>query len=950
MPKKWAEVIASPEYQGLSAPEKANAQAQYFDQVVKPQLPADQVDEAHSQFYNQYPVSNTTPQPTEPTPAPTEQGNMLERGFNAFGEVAAGVGRQIAGIPVSVSNAVIGTVNTIGEGSQRLSNQITGETGVYQPIPKAGYGSLDKYLAPRGVEQIGSDIGATLLTAPLTGAEMAAAKGAPLLTRAAAAIGRNAGAAIVPTMAEHTSGKDSDEALSDFILNTAAGVGGEIGINGLIKVGKSLIPRSMAERAATAAPDYAEAVYQGGDEAAQQAFRTATTDEAGNVILNPSQTMNPETRAGRRYIREEQRSRATGTASPYEQNVRQQASGQSFERAVNEADTGADLQATSDTLATNFKTRANELYAESKRGAQQILDDAKISQLKMPQSKQIATTHLEDNAATGNIKLNSDARRTLKQFADPKNRIKTIDDLGMWKRTLYEKAQKAKRGGDMQSHNALMDLRTSLINEGDQVLTSINPQAASFTRDADKFYSQSVGDFGPNSLIGKIANTENPVKANNVFLGANSLQGRAQGALNTNELTQILDSGVARGDVTPELAQQMRESLGNASRSQAFDYAATNAQFNPSTFANRLHQYRPQAEATGATNVNNALRQAAELTETRATAGADFADNVGDLAARGVFTVAGGLKAGPAGAMAGNFVGGKVADLVPRLIDRATNTAGKSKAMIDFVSQPENAKKVLDIIEASGHSLDSIPDADLTRIIKLSTRFGVQSATQQENKEQSALPTLTQPTPAPAQEFNVTAPEPEQHAQAAKAPKPVPENDLATHLYRSLSVAETGGLDNRFIRTKAAEAGLSTAYGPAQLTVTTAKNFYDKHPDLFNDEQKAYMQRFIEQGQRMKEAPKDDEVFGYGKPGTMGNSAEDRRTYYEVNRIMLDQMIKKNNGDLEKTLREWRYGDPNADIDKRDPGYARKVRQAWSRFNEPAAPKPASNKAWKGAA
>ncbi|EDK1967266.1 hypothetical protein CH513_15400 [Salmonella enterica subsp. enterica serovar Infantis] len=964
MAKKWAEVIASPEYQGLSAPEKANAQAQYFDQVVKPQLPADQVDEAHAQFYNQYPVSNAAPQPAEQEPSLLDKAtpyaialsNMANP--NAIGsqviedvqhpiEAAKRGLRTFGGIVEGLGDTAISVVNLAGRGVQEGVNMLTGETGQYTPYAPMET-IMPENMKPQTIqEKLPGQLAPFALP---VGEAFKAAEGANLLTRGGALVARNVQAAIPGTLSQNPEA-DPEKVTNDLLVNTAAGVGGELGLGALVKsyglVKRVVTPVSMAERAAkTVTPEYAEAVYQSGDEAGQQAFKTSFTGEAGESTVNPSQAFNPETKAGRRYIKEEQRSRAEGTASPYEQNTQQQFSGQSFERAVNEADTGADLQAGADTILKNVKAKANDLYNSSITNYQKILDQNGIVEMKMPGTRQAARNALEAHTKQG-VKLNTETRRLLNDF--DKTTISNVNVLDNWKRSLNEARGKAIANKDYNSATALGNVVDSLKTEADNFAQFFDPNAKNLYTEADNYFSQSRGDFGPKSLLSKFANTENPVKANEVFLGSNQLKGRAQGAINTNKLTDLLDRGVASGEISPELAQSMREGLGNETRSQAFDYANANAQFNPSTFANRLHQYTPQAEAAGATNVNNALRQAAELTKTRATAGADFAENVGDLAARGIGIGAGAAKAGPAGAAAGNYLGGKVSDFLPRLIDKITNTAGKSKAMIDFVSQPENAKKVLDIIEASGHSVESIPNSDLVRIVGLATRFGA-GTSQQEDKKKSALPTLTQPAPAPAQEFNVTTPEPEQHAQAAKAPTPEPENDLATHMYRSLSVAETGGIKNRFIRTRAAEAGLSTAYGPSQLTVTTAKNFYDKHPDLFNDEQKAYMQRFIEQGQRMKEAPKDDPVYGYGKQGTMGNSAEDRRTYYEVNRIMLDQMIKKNKGDLEKTLREWRYGDPNADINKRDPGYARKVRQAWKRFNEPAAPKPASNKAWKGAA
>lgn len=53
-PTPWKSVIAKPEYQALSAQDKAAAQQQYFNEVVAPRVPQDQVEAAKSQFFEQY--------------------------------------------------------------------------------------------------------------------------------------------------------------------------------------------------------------------------------------------------------------------------------------------------------------------------------------------------------------------------------------------------------------------------------------------------------------------------------------------------------------------------------------------------------------------------------------------------------------------------------------------------------------------------------------------------------------------------------------------------------------------------------------------------------------------------------------------------------------------------------------------------------------------------------
>ncbi|NYT76656.1 hypothetical protein H0A71_06600 [Alcaligenaceae bacterium] len=53
-PTPWKEVAANPEFQKLSPEDQQRAQQQYFDQVVAPRAPQDQIDAVRSQFFGQY--------------------------------------------------------------------------------------------------------------------------------------------------------------------------------------------------------------------------------------------------------------------------------------------------------------------------------------------------------------------------------------------------------------------------------------------------------------------------------------------------------------------------------------------------------------------------------------------------------------------------------------------------------------------------------------------------------------------------------------------------------------------------------------------------------------------------------------------------------------------------------------------------------------------------------
>ncbi|HHV7361064.1 TPA: lytic transglycosylase domain-containing protein [Morganella morganii] len=78
MAKAWKDVIASQQYQALSPQQRAEAQEQYFNDVVAPQA-GESVNEAKQQFYTAYPVE--TVQQQEQQPAPVQQEAQHPEGF-----------------------------------------------------------------------------------------------------------------------------------------------------------------------------------------------------------------------------------------------------------------------------------------------------------------------------------------------------------------------------------------------------------------------------------------------------------------------------------------------------------------------------------------------------------------------------------------------------------------------------------------------------------------------------------------------------------------------------------------------------------------------------------------------------------------------------------------------------------------------------------------------------
>ncbi|ELO4930470.1 hypothetical protein QUR06_000267 [Escherichia coli] len=863
--------------------------------------------------------------PTQPTPqttqAPTEASSPLESAFNSVGEVAAGMGRITAGAVSDLANVGVGVGNAVLSAADWGAEQMG--SNIDYRIPKAGYGAADKYLAPRGTgEEVVASIPSYMIGGELV-APVKAAAGASRVARAGVSMLNQLPAAITGDLSEHNQG---DLSASNIALNAALpGVVEKVG-GSVVKGVRNVLPEtfggySQAQKAAgVVSEEAANRVYQGGDVEAQQAYRTATTDAEGNSILLPSQTFNTE--AGNKYIAAENRDMLRGDKSKYNSLLAQQQSGESLQRAVVDADTGKTLQSSAQDITEQFKQQSNTLYNESKANAQAVLDSKRIKSLKFPDTKSVVDTHIAQHNKTG-VGLNAETRRTLNQFK--KSNISTIDELDQWKRVLSEKSSKAYRAGDHTSSQALRDTLNSLRGEADSIINRIDPNAGSIYREADKYFSESVGDFGTGkkSVLGKMASNESESAANNMLVGTSQ-----RAAERADNASLAMQDALASGSLNDaaNLSLDFAGAMGSATRNEALRVGSTGANFSPTKFANRLNQLQPQAQAAtdlsslvggkSEVAVNNALADAVGITRTKAKGVGRvtnaLASGTGRVVGAGVGGAVGTAFGGAAGAAIGAGVGERAAKVIGEgLLDRLAGLPNRGQKYIQFLSDPANAKLIMDIhanqgglnapVEAIKSTIDAITQSSYSNI-----------------SNNSVQPTYQAP------EY-IEPDEPVQHAQVAHKPEATQSDDFdpkITKFYRAISHAETGNLKNRFIRTKAAEAGVSTAYGAAQLTVTTAKDFYKRHPELFNEQEKDYLQRFFDQGEKMKRASDNDPVYGYGGHGVLGG-AEDRKLYSRVVRKMLTQMVKDNHGSLDKTLNQWRGND-------KDIAYRKKVHAAFN--------------------
>ncbi|MEK8139896.1 hypothetical protein [Morganella morganii] len=105
MAKAWKDVIASQQYQALSPQQRAEAQEQYFNDVVAPQA-GESVNEAKQQFYTAYPVE-TVQQEQQPVPAQQPEAQQPEGFWANVKDMVTGESRmtpEIENLP-SISDA-----------------------------------------------------------------------------------------------------------------------------------------------------------------------------------------------------------------------------------------------------------------------------------------------------------------------------------------------------------------------------------------------------------------------------------------------------------------------------------------------------------------------------------------------------------------------------------------------------------------------------------------------------------------------------------------------------------------------------------------------------------------------------------------------------------------------------------------------------------------------------
>lgn len=278
MAKAWKDVIASQQYQALAPEQKAQAQEQYFNEVVAPQAGND-AEKAKQAFYAAYPPPTTQQPAQQPQELaqPQQQGGFMSELGNAAAETGRGLlqaGVNLANIPASMADAVASAGAWAG---QKLG---IGD-GTYQPAPRVttqgleqDFGLQQGALTPQTTE--GKIFSEALPYFTPVGAERIAAQAPSIAGRVAQGASRLLAENAVGSLAANSE-RDNPEALATD-LGTSVVLGGAIN-----QLGRASGAAYRGIRG-TIAPE------------AQQAIQFAN---AADVPLHTTDILQPNSRVGR---------------------------------------------------------------------------------------------------------------------------------------------------------------------------------------------------------------------------------------------------------------------------------------------------------------------------------------------------------------------------------------------------------------------------------------------------------------------------------------------------------------------------------------------------------------------------------------------------------------------------------------------------------------------------
>ena len=143
-------------------------------------------------------------------------------------------------------------------------------------------------------------------------------------------------------------------------------------------------------------------------------------------------------------------------------------------------------------------------------------------------------------------------------------------------------------------------------------------------------------------------------------------------------------------------------------------------------------------------------------------------------------------------------------------------------------------------------------------------------------------------------------------------PVPFPQE-----MYSAIAAAETGGEINPYIRTRVRPKKGSTAFGPVQLTGTTAEDYVARNvvspeaANFYKSRMAPMYKNFATYGNEPNR-PGYDAKWEYGGTGGF-NSATDSQGYQQLSTEIMSDMWRRADGDPDKFIQLWRGVDKQSD-------------------------------------
>ncbi|HHL2826620.1 TPA: lytic transglycosylase domain-containing protein [Citrobacter murliniae] len=278
MAKAWKDVIASQQYQALAPKQKAQAQDQYFNEVVAPQAGND-AEQAKQAFYAAYPSPSTQ----QPAQQPQDSSQLQQQGgfMSDLGNAAAETGRGLLQAGVNLANIPASMADAVASAGAWAGQKLGVGDGTYQPAPRVttqgleqDFGLQQGALTPQTTE--GKVFSEALPYLTPVGAERLATQAPSIAGRVAQGASRLLAENSVGSLAANSE-RDNPEALATD-LGTGVALGGAIN-----QLGRAAGAAYRGIRG-TISPE------------AQQAIQFAN---AADVPLHTTDVLQPNSRVGR---------------------------------------------------------------------------------------------------------------------------------------------------------------------------------------------------------------------------------------------------------------------------------------------------------------------------------------------------------------------------------------------------------------------------------------------------------------------------------------------------------------------------------------------------------------------------------------------------------------------------------------------------------------------------